>query len=652
MDNLPYLILAQIFTHVADAAKDLCRVNKNFYALSQDSVTRANYLITRYGRYLSLGYAIAVHPRILTKHVAQILLKKGAAFPRYLAQKLAGRTNLSMRTAAFLMNRSCDTYGEHRSMAEDDWRAINDLFRQILCHDTLNLAEAENSLDCLLTESNFVPIPGLSYDITTYWHTPFEKPLFLMSVYKANILIDVFRQGYHLSDIYVPEFISNFIAEGMDLHCSNDLIARGLQLLIDHDVVPLQPADISQLLADYDEPVYRHDIQILKRLTLPPHIRMPDIVRGLMTASIEQPDPYVNLYYFPHCELYAQWPCPDAIIAAVERTYRVPLSAGDDPTRIAVPELPPLTAQWILETMTPAHPSPVRILFDNLVLAVARNSSGYFLDVFGPPSKRQLFDLYLDARVPITKRHVRWMRFCRNEPAVRLLLAKIRQRGAVAEDEDAYDDSACVADDGSDLLVKPAMSPALRGGYPMAACFGRPASLVGLGPSTSAKASRASRRRHGEPSPSSGGSSSSAAGRGMGLGEDEAEAPWRRFLEEVLEEERRRYEERMDAESGVRQTRSRKRKEAGKSVFHVVLEEVVGFGGGSSAGKGKGKEREDAKGKAVWGAPIVNGGKGKRKEVGSAGAGIGGAAAGIGGAAAAVAVEEEGRSKKRVCRRN
>lgn len=648
MDSLPFPILAHIFTHVADAAHMFCLVNKDFYALASDPVTRANYLITRYGRFLSLGYAIAVHPRILTVRVAEILLKKGAAFPRYLSQKLAGRTNLSMRTAAFLMTRSCDIYGENRSMSEDDWRTINDLFRQILCHDTINLIETEQVLDRLLIESNFIPIPNLSYDITTYWHTPFEKPLFLMSVYKSNVLVDIFRQGYHLSDIYVPEFISNFIAEGMDLHCSNDLIARGLQLLIDHDVIPLQPADISQLLADYDEPVYRHDIQILKRLSLPPHIRMPEIVRNLMTTSIEQPDPYVNLYYFPHCELYAQWPCPDAIIAAVERTYRVPLSAGDDPTRIAVPELPPLTAQWILETMTPAHPSPVRILFDNLVLAVARNSSGYFLDVFGPPSKRQLFDLYLDARVPITKRHVRWMRYCRNDATVRLLLTKIRQRGAIAEDEDAYLDSAVGGDDGpGTLLVKPVMSTGPRNGYPITACFNRVGPFLGLGAavtttttavvsssasasssssgSAKASSSRTSRRRHGESSSSAASSPTSLSSSAGGC-DDDADAPWRRFLEELLDEERRRYEERMDAESGVRQTRSRKRKEAGKSVFHAVLEEVVGVAGKiEGKGKGKGKEGEDLKGMAA------GDGKGKR-EVPGGGAG-------------------EERLRKRVCRR-
>ncbi|RUS14889.1 hypothetical protein BC937DRAFT_93186 [Endogone sp. FLAS-F59071] len=650
MDSLPFPILAHIFTHVADAAHMFCLVNKDFYALACDPVTRANYLITRYGRFLSLGYAIAVHPRILTVHVAQILLKKGAAFPRYLSQKLAGRTNLSMRTAAFLMNRSCDIYGENRSMSEDDWRTINDLFRQILCHDTINLTETEQVLDRLLIESNFIPIPNLSYDITTYWHTPFEKPLFLMSVYKSNVLVDIFRQGYHLSDIYVPEFISNFIAEGMDLHCSNDLIARGLQLLIDHDVIPLQPADISQLLADYDEPVYRHDIQILKRLSLPPHIRMPEIVRNLMTTSIEQPDPYVNLYYFPHCELYAQWPCPDAIIAAVERTYRVPLSAGDDPTRIAVPELPPLTAQWILETMTPAHPSPVRILFDNLVLAVARNSSGYFLDVFGPPSKRQLFDLYLDARVPITKRHVRWMRYCRNDATVRLLLTKIRQRGAIAEDEDVYPDSVVGGDDGpGTLLVKPVMSTGPRSGYPIAACFGRVGPFLGIGAAAAAAAvaaaavvsssassssssgsakassSRTSRRRHGESSSSAASSPTSLSSSAGGC-DDDADAPWRRFLEELLDNERRRYEERMDAESGVRQTRSRKRKEAGKSVFHAVLEEIVGVPGKiEGKGKGKGKEGEDLRGMAAG----VDG-KGKREVSGGA---------------------AEERLRKRVCRR-
>ncbi|RUP16171.1 hypothetical protein BC936DRAFT_139544 [Jimgerdemannia flammicorona] len=79
-----------------------------------------------YGDYMVLGYAMIMHPHILTYIVARILLDNGAFIPRYLAQLINSEyhTDLRQSVKRLLLRHEC------LDQVNNDWNLICSHFQK------------------------------------------------------------------------------------------------------------------------------------------------------------------------------------------------------------------------------------------------------------------------------------------------------------------------------------------------------------------------------------------------------------------------------------------------------------------------------------------------------------------------------------------
>src|SRR3954463_16712273 len=87
MDSLHVELKIEIFKHI-DIPFSLILTNRSWYLISQDSYTRANWLIYKYGRAHALFHAVRLGNGFITEDVVQALLTRNAIISRYFIQRL------------------------------------------------------------------------------------------------------------------------------------------------------------------------------------------------------------------------------------------------------------------------------------------------------------------------------------------------------------------------------------------------------------------------------------------------------------------------------------------------------------------------------------------------------------------------------------
>jgi hypothetical protein len=87
MEFLCNELKVEIFRYVS-TPMSLVLLNRNWYSTSQDSHTRAEWLVYKYGRAHALFHAVRLGNNFITVEVVQALLAKKAILSRYFAQRL------------------------------------------------------------------------------------------------------------------------------------------------------------------------------------------------------------------------------------------------------------------------------------------------------------------------------------------------------------------------------------------------------------------------------------------------------------------------------------------------------------------------------------------------------------------------------------
>src|SRR3954454_8551177 len=141
MDSLHVELKIEIFKHI-DIPFSLILTNRSWYLISQDSYTRANWLIYKYGRAHALFHAVRLGKNFVSMNVVRSLLGKGAIISRYFIQRLTSQFGTLDQQLIKMKAQYNGNYNELTQKKKESW--ASELPLQIFIY---LLAEASNSLD-------------------------------------------------------------------------------------------------------------------------------------------------------------------------------------------------------------------------------------------------------------------------------------------------------------------------------------------------------------------------------------------------------------------------------------------------------------------------------------------------------------------------
>ena len=193
MQHLPAEIQTRIFSFLDfESAAEYQLINSNFFALSRSPSSRSQLLLNRYGKALVLFSTYFYHPSLLTVKMAEILVRQGAIVNRFLVQRMVTdfySRDLNPELYIFFIRRSFDCYHDQADFKGNDIKQFELLIRQ----SSFQGQSSIERLQALITEYNFIPVPGL---IKSYLES-----MYTLSKVDLGLIQLLMRRGLDLESI-------------------------------------------------------------------------------------------------------------------------------------------------------------------------------------------------------------------------------------------------------------------------------------------------------------------------------------------------------------------------------------------------------------------------------------------------------------------
>lgn len=465
METLPLPLLSDVFV-LSQNAEAFSQTSHTLRVVSFDSLSRAKYLLVRYGPYLSLPMAALRHPKILSRPVARALITNGAIISRHFAQRLLRNhdggyrpISISASTITHILDHAINTYGDFAA-TDDDRKVVADLFCQIMNSEEADkdlFAAQTRDLDTFLTRANFYPIPEIVYYADSvdvrhshfYKSCPYEALLLLISSYSLPFLTRIVQQGYHIRHEHVQRFFSQFcLAVSVFRYPTSRASAAltsALQKLIDLRAITLSEDDIYQLIV---HDMRQESVHVAGTLG---HLSFGFSVQPIFERVVLEimSDPQSMSWEKGFRRLYETMPCRDVMARALLKRFA-------DVARLVIParegaRLPVarrkdldfgfgLTREFVLlvlQELGPVHLA-TRVVFAKLLLGIVA-AGGEDYDPYGEKlgERLRLMQDMMEGGLWLTKRYLKWFAFASNGNSLREFLAKIEPNVQVLVDEAA-----------------------------------------------------------------------------------------------------------------------------------------------------------------------------------------------------------------------
>ncbi|RUS24889.1 hypothetical protein BC938DRAFT_472940 [Jimgerdemannia flammicorona] len=425
MESLPVETLSHIFAYVGSSAEAFLQTCSHFRRVSNDTSAKADHLLVRYGRPHAVEAAITTHVRVLTPALLDHLFSKGATIQRQLAQRLVRDgllLPLSGLTISILYAKARELYGDWKNDDSDAAelselrlsRGTARIFRR------LHVSPAVvKQVETFIERSNYCLNPAADGFASDLYRLLNRFPNVILTYAKIGMDINI------LPDI--PRFFVDFLHSD---HFFGDFIIQRpvelLALLLRHNLLVLserQFADIVRLLNDS-----RETIAALRAIFPLLPFKASAIAFRILVSDLQKDDAR-GMDLSTARWLHDIHPEPEALEMVgniVHQTLTIPdtdLETSPAYVQSFSTPLYPSTCEWILENernLTGA----ASICLDHLVITMARAEDEAILT-----QSMTLFERYVDAGVPMTRRHVAWFSYARSDDAIVAFVKAVERTG-------------------------------------------------------------------------------------------------------------------------------------------------------------------------------------------------------------------------------
>jgi hypothetical protein len=238
MEFLYNELKVEIFKYILTPIS-LILLNRNWYSISQDSHTRAEWLIYKYGRAHAMFHAIRLGNNFVTVDVVQALVLRGAIISRYFVQRLVMRfgtcdnvngnvskrnpwaSDLTLPVFTKVITEAIRELKGDFSVKGNDMELFQYLTTQI-SRSPQNLYERFRSIDDLILNKKFIPFP---YPPKINQYPPVDDYL-LLDGYESKNQIELISSAI----LFRPELVILWKRIGYKEVCSdfNELIIKGI----------------------------------------------------------------------------------------------------------------------------------------------------------------------------------------------------------------------------------------------------------------------------------------------------------------------------------------------------------------------------------------------------------------------------------------